>query len=68
MRIWVILRGDDNIGYCPVIETARVTEEEAETYVAEQERMALGVGDESCYWTIVDVEMPLTLAREAVTT
>jgi hypothetical protein len=68
MRVFVITRGDDNIGYCPVIETARVTEAEADAYVAEQEMIALGTGDESCYWTIVDVEMPLTLAREAVTT
>jgi hypothetical protein len=67
MRIWIIQRGDDNIGFCPVIETARLTEEEAETYVAEQERMALGVGDEASYWTIVDVEMPLSLAREMAT-
>jgi hypothetical protein len=59
MRIWVILRGDDNIGFCPVVDTARLTEEEAEAYVAEQERIALGTGDEASYWTIVDVEMPL---------
>jgi hypothetical protein len=59
MRLFVITRGDDNIGFCPVIETARLTEEEAETYVAEQERMALGVGDEASYWTIVDVDLAL---------
>jgi hypothetical protein len=60
MRLFIIQRGDDNIGFCPVIETARLTEEEAETYVAEQERMALGMGDEASYWTIVDVDLPLS--------
>lgn len=60
MRIWVVLRGDDNVGFCPVVDTVRVTEEEAETYVAEQEALALGCGDESSYWSIIDAEMPLT--------
>jgi hypothetical protein len=59
MRIFIVLRGDDNIGFCPVVDTARITEAEAEAYVAEQESLALGCGDEASYWTIVDVDLPL---------
>lgn len=59
VRLFVILRGDDNVGFCPVVDTVRITEAEAESYVAEQERLALGCGDEASYWTIVDAELPL---------
>jgi hypothetical protein len=59
VRLWIGLSGDDNIGFCPVVDTARITEAEAEAYVAEQERIALGTGDEASYWTIVDVDLPL---------
>lgn len=66
MLVFIVMRGDDNVGYCPVVDAVRLTEEEAEAYVVKQEMLALASGDEGTYWTIVEEDMPLTEARDAV--
>lgn len=67
MKVFVIMRGDASVGFCPVIETARVTDTEAKAYIAEHERTALQTGDDETYWVAVQTDMPLALAREMAT-
>lgn len=66
MKVFVIVRGDASVGFCPVIETARITDTEAQEYIAEQEVMALQTGDDETYWVAVETDMPLRRAREVM--
>jgi hypothetical protein len=66
MKVQVILRREED-WTCPEVETARLTVEEAEAYVAAQELLYPEDGEEAVYFFIEEVDMKLGLARELVT-
>jgi len=64
MRIYLVVRHED--GQCPFPEEARCTYEEADEYCAELETLYSAAGDEVTTWTVEEIEMPLSHAREKV--
>ena len=66
MRVYIVLLGGKGVGPCQIIDGIYVTYEEADEHVTKAQVFALETGDEDSYWEILEEDMPLSRAREAM--